>query len=75
MRQAVDIEDFSKCNLCNECNLYAVEQGHPGVVRLDERDDKFIFTVESTGALPPHIIVIKAIQVLKQKLRELRQQI
>jgi len=41
-------------------------------VKLDERQDKFIFTVESTGALTPTAIVLKSIQVLKQKLRELR---
>lgn len=53
MRQAIDIEDFNACNLCNECNLYATEQGCTSAVRLDERDDKFIFTVEATGALAP----------------------
>ena len=37
MRQSVDIEDTNKCNLCDECNAYAIEEGHPGVVRLDER--------------------------------------
>jgi len=26
MRQAVDIEDFLACNLCDECNKYATEQ-------------------------------------------------
>ena len=71
MRQSVDIEDFSKCNLCDECNKYTSEEGHPGVVKLDERQNKFIYTIEATGALPPATIVTKAMQVLKMKLREL----
>ena len=37
LRQAVDIEDLSKCNLCNECNKYTIENDMPGTVRLDER--------------------------------------
>mmetsp|Transcript_5686 Transcript_5686/g.7625 ORF Transcript_5686/g.7625 Transcript_5686/m.7625 type:complete len:100 (+) Transcript_5686:803-1102(+) len=61
MRQAVDIEDFNACNLCDECNKYATEQGQLGSVRLDEREEKFIFEVESTGALKPAHIVLKAI--------------
>lgn len=65
MRQAIDIEDFNACNICNECNLYATESGFPGAVRLDEREDKYIFTVEATGALTPQHIVLKALAVLK----------
>lgn len=71
MRQAVDIEDINKCNLCNECNKYAIEAGHPNVIKIDEIQNRFIFTVESTGALTPQHIVREAIQVLKQKLGEL----
>ena len=71
MRQSVEIEDAGKCNLCDECNKYATEEGHPGTVRLDERQNKFIYTVEATGALPPATIVRKAMHVLKAKLREL----
>ena len=71
MRQSVDIEDIDKCNLCNECNKFAKESGFPGTVIIDEVQHKFIFTVESTGALSPQTIVLKAIQVLTQKLREL----
>lgn len=64
MLQAIDIEDMDACTLCNECNKYAVEQKLPGAVKISENQDKFIFTVESTGALAPSRIVLKAIQVL-----------
>ena len=72
MRQSVDIEDVNKCNLCDECNKYAIDEGHAGAVTLDERQNKFIYTIESTGALPPATIVTKAMQVLKHKLTELK---
>ena len=55
MTQAIDIEELNreKCNLCEECSKYAIDEGHPGVVELAEQQEKFIFTVESTGALSP----------------------
>ena len=72
MRQAIDIEDLNACNLCNECNLYATEQGLKGAINLDECEDKFVFTVEATGAMRPQLIVMKAITVLKKKLNDLQ---
>ena len=36
MRQAIDIEDITKCNLCNECNKYAIEQGFQNTIKIDE---------------------------------------
>lgn len=43
------------------------------MIRVDERDNKFNFTVESTGALSPEDIVLKAFSVLKQKLSLLKE--
>ena len=41
-------------------------------IRVDERDDKFIFTIESTGALRPEEIVIKSLRVLSQKVEQVK---
>ncbi len=41
-------------------------------VRIDENETKFTFVVESTGALPPDEIVMKAFAVLRQKLDMLK---
>ena len=72
MRQAVEIEDADKCNLCNECVKYTKELELPNSIRIDERDDRFIFTVESTGALPPETIVLKAFEVLAEKVKTIK---
>ncbi|CAG13794.1 unnamed protein product, partial [Tetraodon nigroviridis] len=37
------------------------------VVKLGRRRDHFIFTVESTGILPPEVLVTEAIKVLMNK--------
>ena len=58
---AIEIEDTSKCNLCIECYRYAEKFNLGKSVKIGEDDHKFIFTVESTGALPPEVIVRKAL--------------
>jgi len=40
-------------------------------VEVGERDEKFIFTVESTGVLAPEDIVSRALNIFKDKLRVL----
>ena len=70
LKQTVEIEDSSKCNLCTECHRYVdkLAQGNDKAVTLGEDDNKFYFTVESTGALPPVDIVKKAFSILKKKI-------
>jgi DNA-directed RNA polymerase I and III subunit RPAC1 len=41
-------------------------------VTVGEKDDKFIFTVESTGVLPPEEIVVRALRILRNKLENLK---
>jgi len=68
-RQVV-IEDVMKCTYCNECVVASEQMKHPGLVSVNQNEERFIFTVESTGALKPEDIVVTAINVLKEKLTE-----
>ena len=79
MTQTVEIEDADKCNLCNECTKYVNEdltklKFDTAPVTIDEVQNKFIFTVEATGALPPERIVIEALHILKEKLKNFKNQ-
>lgn len=75
LSQAVEIEDILKCNLCNECVKYTNEKKLDKAIRIEENERKFLFTVESTGALPPASIVLKALRELQAKLDMLKQYI
>ena len=44
-------------------------------VTVGEKEEKFIFTVESTGVIPPEDIVKKALMILKNKLNVLKESI
>ena len=51
-----------------ECLKWAEDMGKPGLVDIRAKEDTFLFTVESTGALPPETIVLNALKVLDTKL-------
>ena len=69
LKQTIEIENADQCSLCQECTRYAAELELPTkTVRVSENDARFIFTVESTGALPPEEIVLRAFKILQEKL-------
>jgi len=70
----VEIEDAMKCTFCNECKKKADEFGKPDLVTISTKPDRFIFTVETTGALRPEEVVLSALSVLKLKLGTLQAQ-
>ena len=71
----LQIENNNRCMFCEEC-LKKAETYKPEwerLVKLGMRQDKFIFNVETTGALRPEEIVKSALNVLKKKLDEVRE--
>ena len=50
----------------------AEAMGKPGLVEIYAKEDSFIFTVESTGAIKASQLVLNAIEILKQKLDAVR---
>lgn len=74
-RKVIDIENADNCSLCQECVKYAQEQGIERGVKIGENDFKFVFTVESTGALDPDEIVFRAMKLLHDKLGSLQDNI
>ena len=50
----------------------AEAMGKPGLVEINARQDAFIFTVESTGAIKASQLLLNAIDILRQKLDAVR---
>lgn len=63
--------DYEGCDLCQICS----DACHKDALEVAQEKDALIFTVESTGALPPEKIVGKAIEVLINKTKELMEQV
>ncbi|WFO76315.1 DNA-directed RNA polymerase subunit D [Desulfurococcaceae archaeon MEX13E-LK6-19] len=54
------------CTLCRMC-----ESACPnGAIRIGHRENEFILTIESTGALPPKRILLEAVKIIESKLDE-----
>jgi DNA-directed RNA polymerase II subunit RPB3 len=68
----VEIEDAIRCTFCNECKKKAEDFGKPDLVSIGTKPERFIFTVETTGALRPEEVVLSALNVLKLKLATLQ---
>jgi DNA-directed RNA polymerase II subunit RPB3 len=78
----LEVKAPEKCIFCEECkkveddiketNLIKIGKPSPNVGR---KKDKFNFTVESSGVLPPSTIVKKSIQILGNKLKALESKI
>ena len=66
--KVVDIQAFNRGPTC--ASLLK-----DGSLKDHMKSDEFIFTIESTGALPPEKIVSEAVKILNSKLEELKRKI
>ena len=62
------VVDLYACTLCGNCAEACPIEPPAIIQRLEE--DTYLFTVESTGFLPPERIVSEAAKVLVEKLDE-----
>jgi len=67
----VDIEDAAACIFCDECKKKAIQLDVPDLVSIRQKQDRFLFTVETTGALRPEEVVRSAIKIIQEKLTNL----
>jgi len=68
----VEIEDALRCMYCMECKKKAADWGKGDVVSIHQKQDRFIFTVETTGSLKPEDVVLHSLNILKLKLANLQ---
>jgi len=71
MSRQVDIEDAGNCMFCLECVKKSEQMGLPNLVTIRDKEKRFHFTVESTGVMPPEMIVQTALDLLRQKMKNL----
>lgn len=64
---SIAIKDIENCTMCKVCE----EVCDFGAINISWKDDIFIFTIESTGALPAIEILNTAIKVLNEKAENL----
>ncbi|CAG9319241.1 unnamed protein product [Blepharisma stoltei] len=79
----IEVVKLNKCMFCEECmrkgemiitrSASALLNVHDNVVRVSQLKDRFIFKVESSGALKPESIVSKAFTILTKKLDDIKQ--
>ncbi|GAU45023.1 hypothetical protein TSUD_94580 [Trifolium subterraneum] len=70
--QQVMVVDPEAYSYDDEVIKKAEAMGKPGLVEINAKQDSFIFTVESTGAVKASQLLQNAIEILKQKLDAVR---
>ena len=70
--KALEVADPEAYNYDNEALEAAERLGVPGLLTARPREGVYIFTIESTGALPPARIVTLALDVLIRKVNVVR---
>lgn len=82
-KKTIEIEDENivECTYCKECIKKAEELKLDGLVSVrQKRGEKkgtynFLFTVESTGVLPPERIVLDALEILENKMENVKKKL
>lgn len=69
--QTIEVEDPELYQYDGEVLAKAQEIGVPGAIDIVQREDAFLFKIESTGARPAADIVTSAFEVLQHKLATL----
>ncbi|MEM3459429.1 MAG: DNA-directed RNA polymerase subunit D [Candidatus Bathyarchaeia archaeon] len=69
----IKVRDLMACTLCQDC-VEACPQ-NPKAIKVGWEENNFIFSLESTGALPPERIVAEAVKTLDKQLNELENHI
>ncbi len=68
----IEIRNVFNCTLCQDC--VDACQKNPKAVEVTWDENSFIFSLESTGALSPEIILQEALNILERKLKEFSEQ-
>jgi DNA-directed RNA polymerase II subunit RPB3 len=71
----VAIEDMTRCMYCQECIKKGESLERPNLVAVAPKPNRFIFSVEGTQALNVDYIVLKAMEVLNGKIKNLVEEI
>ena len=69
----VEVQDLVSCTLCHDCAEACPKE--PSAIEVTPEENKFIFNVESTEALPPQRIVEESLKILDKQLKELEAEI
>ena len=64
----VETDEASACLVCLDCEGQLRE--YPNLARVGEKKHLFQFAVESTGALKPEVIVLRALESLQRKVKD-----
>jgi len=74
-KEEIVVADLSACTYCQECVYTCEEMNVPEAIHIGMKKERYIFTVETTGSLRPEEVVMSALDVIKNKMLAVEQDI
>ena len=72
----LEVRDHMKCMFCEECVYKCTEDYQkPNIIKIENKKDKFLFRVETTGVLRPVEVMKRAFDALRGKLDFMKKEI
>ncbi|KAH0484333.1 MAG: uncharacterized protein KVP18_001863 [Porospora cf. gigantea A] len=71
----LEVANAEACIFCGECEELCHVSGLSRMIRISEHEDRFHFSVESSGAMPAYQIVEIALGILGDKLQDLDEEL
>ncbi len=65
----MDVENVLSCTLCQDCVDACPTE--PKAIKVEWEKDSYIFNIESSGVLPPEVVLTDAVEILDEQLKEL----
>jgi len=69
----IKVRDVLACTLCKDCVKACTKK--PPAIEISWEENSFIFSLESTGVLPPERILMEAVKILDEQLEEFAKKI
>jgi DNA-directed RNA polymerase subunit D len=69
----IEVRDLLACTLCQDCVDVCPQS--PKAIEISNEENAAIFNVESTGALPPERIIMEAVKIVDEELKDCAKQI
>lgn len=69
----VKVHNLMACTLCRDCVKICPQK--PPAIDVSWEKDTFIFNLESIGALPPERIIVEAVKIMDEQLKEFAEKV
>ncbi len=70
--QSLTIKNQDQCIYCNGCINFLEEEKLPNFIKIEQKQEEFLFQIETAGTMRPDLIFTEALSILKKKVIDIQ---